>query len=213
MKKLIVFFMVAVLSLTVHAKSLRELFVAMPDSVLPTLSANLRLELVELSEMVVRAEAKSLLGSDCVLDTITSNYLQLSTSKAALVQMRLLPQTEGDSILCVVKTFSATEKESDVRFYDEGWRELDRNRMFAGVNLDTMASNLMAKPDTMSMERYQELVAMVEPKMCSAQLDSRENTIVFQFSLPLVSDEEKMCLNVCLLQRKFKWGGKIFNEY
>lgn len=202
------------LAMSASAKSLRDMWVAMPDSLLPTLNANMRLELVELRDMKVKAEVKSLLDSDCVLDTLTSDYLQLTTSKAALVQMKMLPQVTGDSILCVVKTFAAPEKESEVRFYRQDWSEIEdgQSQMFSIGNLSHMPDLLVAKPDTMSESCYRELKLKVEPKMYSAELSASDASITFQLSLPLVSNDDKKHLNAILMQRKFKWNGKIFNE-
>lgn len=202
------------LTLAASAKSLRDMWVAMPDSLVPTLNANMRLEMVELHDMQVKAEVKSLLDSDCVLDTLTSDYLQVATSKAAFVQMKMLPQVGGDSILCMVKTFAAPEKESDVRFYRQDWSEItpEQSQMFSIGNLSSLPNRLVEKPDTMSESRFEELKLMVEPKMYSAELSVNGNFITFQLSLPLVSNDEKKHLNAILMQRKFKWDGNRFNE-
>ena len=107
MKKLFVFLWVVLLVTSVQAKSLKDLWVSMPDSLLPTLDRNLRLELVELEEMGVKPNVKNLLGEECDMDTLTNDYLEFTTSKAARLQMIYLPSSAGDSILCVIKTFRA----------------------------------------------------------------------------------------------------------
>lgn len=209
MKKLIVLLTVLVLAMSASAKSLRDMWVTMPDSLLPTLNANLRLELVELRDMGVKAEVKNLLGSDCVIDTLTTDYLQLTSSKAAFVQMKMLPRNGKDSILCVVKTFAAPEKESNLRFYQQDWTELDKAQLLAEGELEDVSKWLAAKSDTMNVDHYRELI---EPRMYFAELSLQDDTIVFQLSLPLVSEEEKMKLNAIIMQRKLKWNGERFNE-
>lgn len=86
MKKLFVFLWVVLLVTSVQAKSLKDLWVSMPDSLLPTLDRNLRLELVELEEMGVKPNVKNLLGEECDMDTLTNDYLECTTSKAARLQ-------------------------------------------------------------------------------------------------------------------------------
>ena len=49
-------------SMGMEAKSMKDLLVSMPDSVVPYLNHNLRLEFAELQEMGVKAEVKNLLG-------------------------------------------------------------------------------------------------------------------------------------------------------
>ena len=72
------------------------------------------LEFAELQEMGVKAEVKNLLGETSVMDTLTADFAQLRTSKSATLQMKKLPSANGDSLLCVVKTFAGVEKESEL---------------------------------------------------------------------------------------------------
>ena len=211
MKKLIVLLVAVSLSAFAQAKSLREMWVSMPDSLVPTLDKSLRIEYIDLMDMGVKADVKNLLGEECVMDTLSSDYLQVNTSKIAVLQMKLLPQANGDSLLCLVKTFSAPEQESEVRFYDSQWNEVDRQQVL-GVDAFRLEGYLKAKPDTMSDARYHELVSWIEPLMFAAELAHADNSITFRLSLPLVSKEEKMQLNAILMQRKFKWDGKMFKE-
>lgn len=212
MKKLIVLLMVISLVMAVQAKSLREAWLSMPNSLLPTFNKNLRLEFVELKDMGVKPEVKNLLGEDCLMDTLKVDFLQLSTSKMGTFQMRLLPANEGDSIICVVKTFSAPEKESDIRFYDQEWKEL-KKRKFLPENVWQMETYFQAKPDTMSEEMYEELHRMLEPIMVYVCLSPDDDSLTFNLSLPLLSKEEKQQLMAIIVQRKFKWNGKMFNEF
>ena len=74
--------------LGMEAKSMKDLLVSMPDSVVPYLNHNLRLEFAELQEMGVKAEVKNLLGETSVMDTLTADFAQLRTSKSATLQMK-----------------------------------------------------------------------------------------------------------------------------
>lgn len=212
MKKLIVLLVAFSLSMSVSAKSLRDLWLSMPDSLLPTFNKNLRLEFVELKDLGVKPEVKNLLGDNCLIDTLSNDYLQMATSQQAVLQMKMLPMEDSDSILCVVKTFSAPEKESDVRFYDQDWHEIARKNFVSDDAWEGLTRYFKSKPDTMSTEKYEEMFRMVEPVMVSANLSLDDETLTFSLSLPLVSKEEKEALNALIVQRKFKWNRKRFNE-
>lgn len=106
-------------SMGMEAKSMKDLLVSMPDSVVPYLNHNLRLEFAELQEMGVKAEVKNLLGETSVMDTLTADFVQLRTSKSAILQMKKLPSANGDSLLCVVKTFAGVEKESELYLFNK----------------------------------------------------------------------------------------------
>lgn len=211
MKKLIVLLAASFLTVSVTAKSLKDLFIAMPDSLMPTLNKNLRTELIELRDMGVKPEVKNLLSEDCLLDTLTSDYLQLATSQSSLMQMRLLPQEHGDSLLCVVKTCMGPEKESEVIFFDQEWKAVDARKMF-DKDIYSLKSYLKEKPDTMSEEKYQAALALLQPMMLSAMLSPSSEMIEFKLSQILLSKEEKEQTKAILLQRKFKWDGNRFNE-
>lgn len=211
MKKVFLLLLAVVLSVSADAKSLRELWVSMPDSLLPTLNQNLRLELIDLVDMKVKPEVRNLLGEDCQLDTLTSDFLEFSASSHSKVQMRLLPQVSGDSTLCVIQKFSAPASESVVRFFDGQWNELsDKN--YLPSDITQLSKYLKAKPDTLSESDYRGLVSLIEPFMVSAEFAGLTDSLVFSVSLPLVSNEEKTKINAILLQRKFKWEGNKFNE-
>ena len=87
-------------SLGIGAKSMKDLLVSMPDSLMPYLDKNLRQEMPELQEMGVKAEVKNLLGDNCVMDTLTADFLQIRMSKLSTLQVKKLPAEAGDSLLC-----------------------------------------------------------------------------------------------------------------
>lgn len=198
-------------SLGVGAKSMKDLMVSMPDSLVPYLDQNLRQEMPELQEMGVKAEVKNLLDENSVMDTLTTDFLQLRLSKATTLQMKKLPAS-GDSLICVVKTFAGPEKESQVMLFDQNWNAKDVRGLFDGKSLEQLAGSLVQKPDTMTEERFVELKKMIEPQMVSAILLQHENSIVVRLSLPLLSADDKKAVNVIKLQRKFNWNGKTFKE-
>ena len=199
-------------SMGMEAKSMKDLLVSMPDSMTPTLNSNLRLEFAELQEMGVKAEVKNLLGEVSVMDTLAQDFVQIRLSSASTLQMKRLPMEQGDSVLCVVKTFSAPEKESELHLYTQDWKALEATHLFDGKAIGQLAGSLVQKPDTMSESRFEELKAMIEPRMVSALLLQHENAVVVRLSLPLLSTEDKKLVNAIKLQRKFNWNGKSFKE-
>lgn len=209
---IMIFFSLLATAFTAEGKSLKELWHSTPDSLAPSLNRNLRIEMTDLQDMKVKAEVTSLLGDTSIMDTLTSNFAQVRINKSCTIQMKLLPTNSGDSIVCMVKTLAAPERESEVFLYDQEWHELDMSQTFAGKSVDSLPGTLIQKPDTMSEERFDELKKNIEPKMMSALLFEHEDAIVFCLSLPLLSNEEKKQTRTIRLQRKFKWNGITFNE-
>ncbi len=209
---IMVLFCLLASAFTAEGKSLKELWHTMPDSLAPSLNRNLRIEMTDLQDMKVKAEVTNLLGDTSILDTLTSNFAQVRVNKSCTIQLKMLPTANGDSIVCMVKTLAAPERESEVFLYDQEWHAQDMSQAFGGKSIDTLPGTLIQKPDTMSEERFEELQKMIEPRMMSALLFKHEDAIVFCLSLPLLSNEEKKHTRAIRLQRKLKWNGIIFNE-
>ena len=150
-KNVLLLLMLLTFATNMSAKSLNELWVSMPDSLMPMVNKSQRIEFLDLKNLGVKAEVDNLLGESCQLDSVTSDYLKLTTSPSSLYEMRLLPQTSGDSLLCIVRTFSAPEKESELKFYDQEWKELEGTSLLPS-NLSDVSLYMQAKPDTMSRE-------------------------------------------------------------
>ena len=201
--------LIACLSMThVYAqRNMRQIWIDMPDSLVEYLNANKRTEMVDFYDMGVRAETTNLLTTKTVLDSIADDYAHISLNECAKMQLALLKTSAGDSLICMVRTFMGEAAESVVSFYDAGWKPQDATKLMASVQ----PSQLMAKPDTMDVERYKQLVAFIDPVMMAADYDPENKELVLSLATPLLTNEEICQVKAILLQRKLKWNGKIFN--
>ncbi len=189
-------------SLAVSAKSMREIWLSMPDSMVRYLNKNKRIEFLDYVDMKVKTDVKNLLQGSSVMDTITSNYLSVKLNEASSIQMRLLPVRGSDSLLCIIRTYSAPAAESVVNFFTQDWQPV------GSMSFD--GRQLIAKPDTMSEQRFAELRAMIEPVMVQAELSAESDELFLQLSMPLLNSEDKKAIGSIISQRKIKWNGETF---
>ena len=105
---------------------MRDVFAQMPDSLLPLLTQNNRLDCIDFIENNMPAKVKNRFDTYSELKTLTANYLLLRPSAHSQVEMKLFTRAEqGDTILCMVHTVeSRNAADSYVRFYDLAWNEL-----------------------------------------------------------------------------------------
>lgn len=202
-------------ALALPAKSMRALWQSMPDSIVPYLNANLRQEMVDFVDMNVKAKVKNQLDGNTSLDTLTSNYADISLSSCSRMQLRLLPSLQGDSLLCMVITVSAPESESVVRFFDQAWQPLPTPRLPRSLLPEGdgfTPGTYLARPDTMDQRRFDELCALIEPAMVHAALSPSDDSLTLQLALPLVNKEQRKALEAIRVQRKLKWDGISFKE-
>lgn len=159
------------------------------------------------------------MNGQSTMDTLTADYTCVHLSESSAIQLKLLP-AQADSVVCMVRTFSAPASESFVSFFSTSWQPIASDFGLSGVGVmqgtDAEASALLdaftERPDTMSESRFQ-LKKLIDPVMVSASLSPVTPEITFSLSIPMATAEEKQQLSAILVQRKYKWEGERFNKY
>lgn len=197
--------------------TMRDVFSQMPDSLLPYLSHNNKLDLVDFIDSGMDAEVSNSFDEQVKLTKLTSDYLQLQPSEASSIEMKLLPYTgttpdSTSNVVCVVTTLGKQPQASIVRFYTSSWTPMDIQDPIAGYG-----NLLIEKPDTMDIEQFDELRQAVSPLTVSASLSETEETITMKVSPRIQPRQENdsrnnMSINDILRQITLKWGGKTFKE-
>lgn len=199
--------------LHVDAQSpMRDLWIQMPDSVVAYLDVNSRTEMADFYDMKVKTGSKNLLEGKSAIDSLTSDYIHVTLNSSTTLQIKKL-QTESSFVICLIKTFTAPEPESEVSFFSSSWKPLKDT---FGLPVTNDASSLIVqfttRPDTISQERYEELASMLDPVMISAEMSVNEQVVTFSLSRPLIEKSEILNINAIFKQRKFKWNGQTFIE-
>ena len=192
----------SLLSLPVSSKSMKEIWLSMPDSFIPYLDASKKASLIDLAANGTSSEVTNLLDGNTAVEELTSDYLRVSLTKNSSIQIKRLPNTKGDSIICVVRTFEAPVAESTVCLYSSSW-DLIKNESWS-------IEEVAQKPDTMSQEEYKELLSWMDSALISASLNPKNNELQLQLSSPFVDQEEKSKLSKLILQRKINWNGQNY---
>lgn len=202
--------MLIALSATAQAREIRSVWKSMPDSVVVAIDKVRRLEMLDLVDYKVKAEANNRLGSHSVMDTITSNYLHIMVSKASELSMRLLPTAEGDTLVCMVYTYKAPKPESKISFYSLYWQPLDASKYLPFASIADAADSLYTKPDSISQERYAELRNDIVVALVSAQQSIENDDICLSLSLPMAAKDNKASMTAIADKRKLVWTGKKY---
>jgi len=186
----------------VVSQTMKDLWIAMPDSLFPYLNQSLRSEGVALAERNLDATVVNLLKEKTRIDTLSADYMAVTMSKSMSLQMRLLPSEQGDSVLCIVKRYCVPETESTMTLYARDWKRIET------IAFDV--EKLVSRPDTMSVSKYQELLKLLDPYMISASLSASDDVLTVAVDVANVSEEERKDLVAILPKRKFRWNGKNF---
>jgi len=108
--------------------TIRDVLKAMPDSVVPYLTENNRLDMIDFMDTHMDAVVTNALGGKSQLLALTDQYASIRLSESSEVAMRLLdvsaPVDSAQQVLCLVRTYGSDIRESTVAFYSLSWRLL-----------------------------------------------------------------------------------------
>ena len=109
---------------------MRDVFASMPDSVLPLVTKNNRLDCIDFIENNMEARVRTKMGEYVTLEALTADYARFRTSDVAVLEMKLLP-VDSVFFLCLVTTIQTGEpgtsrrlEDSNIRFLYPDWRPL-----------------------------------------------------------------------------------------
>lgn len=116
----------------IHSQPLmRDVFAAMPDTLLPMVTRNNRLDCIDFIENDMEARVRNKVDEYVTLEALTPNYARFRTSASAFLELKLI----NDSLLCMVKTVEAGAdslrlQDSNIFFYTPEWKPLPTEHYF-----------------------------------------------------------------------------------
>lgn len=121
-------FFLAWMSLSAQAQrpTLVELFKAMPDSVLPILTQNNRLDMIDFMEAGMKAEVTNLLDGQSVMTALSADSLSIRLDSVLQIDMRTETVSDSTILIKVRRTYRTSKKEEEqvTDVYDAKWHLL-----------------------------------------------------------------------------------------
>ena len=209
MRKLLVLSLLTLCTLTVGAKSMVDIWKAIPDSLMPYIDRKHRTEILEFIRIGLKGDVDNLLGSKSTMDSLTSNFIQVRASEAMMMQIKRLPRQGSDSILCVVRTWFGPVKSSRIQLYTENWKPIEQDAL-GNRSLDSMLPMFISRPEGMSEEKFNELKISFDFLLPYASLVSYADDLQLSVSNPLPSQERNIDFERVKKLIMLKWNGNIF---
>ena len=128
---LTVLFLILTVSGRAEDVRMKDIFRLMPDSLLPTLSVNNRLDMIDFIDSQMKAEVTNLLGGKSEMTALSDYSLTIRLSDALTVQMLLLKPLEMvdscSQVVCMLQRFGTDSLSLDTKidFYTPQWQKLD----------------------------------------------------------------------------------------
>ena len=133
MKRLSLIFLLVAVTLTSAADSLtiKTLFREMPDSIIPYLSKNNRLDFIDFMESGMKSEVTNSFGGKSLMTALTDDSISIRLNEACQLDLLLLTATHDvDSCRQVIAVVRTVGRENDIReseapqFFTVNWRQL-----------------------------------------------------------------------------------------
>ena len=124
-----IIFTALLLSITVHlinAQTISELFVKSSEQEFLTLTANNRLDLIDMYKAGRKAVVKNLLDDTCSLVRLTDNYLQIKVGENT-TEIFLLPMINDSKVVGLIQTVCAPVCDSRLEFFTTTWKKMDNS--------------------------------------------------------------------------------------
>ena len=197
MKKILIIICFLTCWLGVSAQSLREVWIEMPDSILPYLSKSQRTELADYVEMKAEPAVLSTFGDSVRIERMTNNYLLLKANEATRLEIKLL----DNNTLALVQTWMAPAAESKLRLFNLQWQPKEAVVDYK-VNI--------VKPDSMSDEDFADLKTLMSPRLKEYRLSADNNSLSVSWNYPLLSKKDVKRVTEILKSQVLNWTGKDF---
>jgi len=165
---------------------MRDLFVSMPDSLLPMMTTNNRLDCIDFIENQMVAKVKNRLDEYVELKKLTTDYLLLETSEVSRVEMKLVQTSDTTCHVCVVNTYLGPVADSHVAVFDERWQAVK------DVVVRPSVDDFFPAIPTESQEKMKEVLAMLnEMPFLEAKLSTVEPILTWTIGLGELPREDR----------------------
>jgi hypothetical protein len=106
------------------AQEAKELFIPMPDSLMPLLTPVNRADFVDFLDSNMRAQVKNAFGNISEMTDLSPDYIRLQLTSHNTWQMKVLAVDSTTKVICTVATACAPVCDSYIRFFTTDWKPL-----------------------------------------------------------------------------------------
>lgn len=191
---------------------MRDVFAAMPDSVLPLVTKNNRLDCIDFIENHMEAKVRNAFDEYVTLEALTADYARFRTSPVSVMEMKLLSLSDSVRVLCLVTTAETGDTastirlcDSNIRFLREDWSELaaDSAITFAMPAVDQFIVGETADSVKTDFNQAVQSLRNLHPVRMALSADEPALTLTLQTAL--LSKEERRAVAGRLRPLVLRW--------
>lgn len=136
-----------------EARTMRQMFNLMPDSVLPLLTRTNRLDMFDFIDSGMEAQVTNRLGGYTRMTSLTPTTLTLQYTNNTEITMHLFFRQDTVPVVCMIRTAQSGIEDSRVDFYDDRWNHLDASRIISEPVFEDFIDRQYLKDDSVKVLR------------------------------------------------------------
>ena len=207
LKRLILLTFTVLSSSIISAQTINELWLSMPQNMTPYLTEKQKKEVIDNYKSDSGLKVTNNLQGTTYADTLSADYGHFCMSDSKDLYLILLPTKDNDSIMLCIETYKTPDAQSKLEFYNRKWQKLSKQDKIPNIEME----NLISRPDTMSIETYDNLRSLISPELISFQYNVSSKTLEANLATPLLSADERNKLKNIFSKYMLKWDGVRFN--
>ena len=129
MKKGLIILLVSLFSfLTAPAQNIREVFRAMPDSIMPYLTKNAKLDMMDFMDANMKAAVNNELGGESWMLFLSDDSLAIKMSNALMFELSL-EKADTNMVIVMKRTYQIKERHEEVLInrFSSSWRPISES--------------------------------------------------------------------------------------
>ncbi len=180
-----------------------SVFVHVSSGILSVLDMDARLDMIDLYNYNMKAEAYNIYGGKSVMTQKTDSMFSISLTESSRWDLALLPQS-ADTIFAVIYTILSPAESSRIVLYDVDWQPLAYQFQLPEIE------KFFREPYPFSLERME--ILKQDLKMCSVSLSfsPRTRALIAKVSTTNAPEDDLADLKHLLFPLRYVWTGDAF---
>lgn len=118
------------------AISASDAFVRLPAKALDLLTTSMRKDMLDYYKNDSIYKVKNAMGGESyIIEPVTQDYIKVQVTPVTVLTVKLLPSKHGPVVMTLYTTGDSLQaRDSDIRFYDRGFKELPRDKYIKSVS-------------------------------------------------------------------------------
>ena len=187
----------------IFASPMDSVFVHIPSGILSVLDIDARLDMIDLYNYNMKAEAYNIYGGKSEMTQKTDSMFSISLTESSRWDLALLPQS-ADTIFAVIYTILSPAESSRIVLYDADWQPLAYQFQLPEIE------KFFREPYPFSPERME--ILKQDLKMCSVSLSFSPQTraLIAKVSTTNAPEDDLADLKHLLFPLRYAWTGDTF---